>query len=292
MTRRIGFVTSEDLPDCIADDRLAFDPLARHGFVTEPIVWDRATATDLERFDAVIFRSCWNYHHKPVAFAAWCQMLLGLSVQTFNDLAIIEWNFHKRYVLELAQHDVLIPRSLLIDEHCPDVTMGLATWLAAGTSEQVVVKPAVSMSGYDTYCVARRDAARIESLVREIRLERDVIVQDFVAEVLDSGELSFVYFNGCFSHAVRKTPAKGEFRVQEEHGGRRDAYVPPAIEIATIDAIQAVIPGQTLYSRIDVVPHNGQFIVMELEVIDPMLYLASDSGASDRFADAIASRLR
>jgi hypothetical protein len=116
------------------------------------------------------------------------------------------------------------------------------------------------------------------------------MVQEFMDGVLGEGEWSLMFFGGKFSHAVLKTSKPGDFRVQSDFGGKSRAADPPAFVIeCAIHAVQAV--EQTLYARVDGVVdhHQAQFRIMELELIEPALFLTSHPAAAERFADAIAA---
>jgi len=116
-------------------------------------------------------------------------------------------------------------------------------------------------------------------------------MQAFERAIVDEGEFSLMYFNGEFSHAIRKVPKAGDFRVQEEHGADIVAVTPEPALRATADAAMAAVGERLLYGRADLVRHGEQFRVMELELVEPALYLRMDVGAPARFADAVAALL-
>ncbi|MGH7344241.1 MAG: ATP-grasp domain-containing protein, partial [Candidatus Rokuibacteriota bacterium] len=129
--------------------------------------------------------------------------------------------------------------------------------------------------------------ARVRAVTRSPRL----LVQEFVPEVA-AGEIAGVFFAGVFSHGLRRVPAAGEFRVNSQYGGRMEAV---ALDDATTEAMRRVLgslPGEPLYARIDGVRRDGRFVLMEVEVNEPGLGLDLAPGAGDRFADALAARLR
>jgi hypothetical protein len=110
-------------------------------------------------------------------------------------------------------------------------------------------------------------------------------------EIRHEGEWSLMFFGGKFSHAVLKTPLPGDFRVQSDFGGKSRSAEPPAFVLeCAVRAVQAVTP--TLYARVDGVVNQAQFRIMELELIEPALFLSSHPAAPERFADAIANALR
>jgi hypothetical protein len=118
---------------------------------------------------------------------------------------------------------------------------------------------------------------------------RPLLIQPFERNIVDEGEYSLIYFNGRLSHAILKVPKSGDFRVQEEHGGDIRAVTAEAALRAAGDAAMQAVGRPLLYGRVDLVRSGPTFRVMELELIEPALYLRMDPGAPARFADAIVS---
>ena len=116
---------------------------------------------------------------------------------------------------------------------------------------------------------------------------REVLLQPFLPAVLNEGERSLVYFGGAFSHALDKVPIAGEFRVQEEHGGIITGVEPDSVSREAADAIVALIYPRPLYARVDLVRDQGRPLLMELELVEPSLYLRTNPGAPERFAAAV-----
>jgi glutathione synthase/RimK-type ligase-like ATP-grasp enzyme len=149
----------------------------------------------------------------------------------------------------------------------------------------------VSASAWQTFPVtldsATTDQARFETLLAQGPL----LVQAFLPEIETLGEHSLIFFDGEFSHAVLKKPADGDFRVQNEYGGSQTPV--PAANWMLEQAAEALAmaPDQCLYARVDVVAKDRRLIIMELELIEPLLFLALDAGAPARFARAIARRV-
>jgi glutathione synthase/RimK-type ligase-like ATP-grasp enzyme len=151
-----------------------------------------------------------------------------------------------------------------------------------------VIKPPVSASAMGAHRLGPRHDLPAESR------GKPMIVQPFIEEIARTGEFSLMLFDGEFSHAVVKRPRSGDFRVQEYHGGEtRHCGTPPrgAIELAQV-ALGAA-PAKVTYARVDIVPDDeGTLRIMELELIEPALFLdhAPDSGAA--FIRSILSAVR
>ena len=163
---------------------------------------------------------------------------------------------------------------------------GYAPVAATGWGE-VVVKPAVSIGAIGALRAEALDPACLEHLDRLVA-EGDVMVQPFVASVAEAGEVSLVYFGGRFSHAIRKQPAPGDFRVQDMYGGTVHPHQPTAAELAVADAVLARTPAPTTYARIDLVEFDGAPALMEAELIEPELFLGATPEAAMNFARVLA----
>ena len=123
----------------------------------------------------------------------------------------------------------------------------------------------------------------------------DYLVQAFVPEIARDGEWSLLFFDGVYSHAVLKRAASGDFRVQSQFGGSVEALEPPAELLSSArDALAAVAAlgfRDHAYARVDGVVVGGRFRLMELEMIEPALFLAQRPDAAERFANVLRQRL-
>jgi glutathione synthase/RimK-type ligase-like ATP-grasp enzyme len=285
--RRVALATYELAPDLAPDDQALVPALARLGIHAEAAVWsDRTIAW--KSFNAVVIRSCWDYHLRVADFLDWLARLESAHVRTWNTPSVVKWNADKRYLLDLARRGVpTIPTMIALRGRPRDVE---AIVHAEGW-QRVVVKPAISASGYETHCFTSPfDAEARETIARVAGLS-DVLVQPFVEEIPRDGELSFTFIDGQFSHAALKRARSGEFRVQTEHGGSVETtHTEPALveqAARVLDAIDTV----PLYARVDGVVRGGDLLLMELELIEPNVFLDARPGAVDDFAAAIRARL-
>ena len=287
LDQRIAFVTCERLPDIHADDRLVADALQRRGFAVEPAAWNDP-AVDWQRYASVVIRSPWDYHHDEARYAAWLRRCAAADVNLWNPAATVLANLDKRYLADVAAAGLAtIPIEYVERGH----RRSLRALLEYRNWSRAVVKPAVSASAYGTWRTSLETAESDQTMWDGELSRRSLLVQPFVDEIVTSGEWSIVFFDGQYSHAVLKTPAAGDFRVQEELGGQAKPRDPsPAIvEQARRVLLQAA--GPLLYARVDGVERDGQFFLMELEVNEPVLYVGASSGAAERFADAIVRAL-
>jgi hypothetical protein len=282
----VALVTYRGLPGLSADDQLLLAPLAARGITAQPAAWDDP-AVAWDSYDALVVRSTWNYHTSFDAFRAWIGRVDSLGVPMWNPPAILRWNASKTYLRDLAADGVsVVPTRWVADGAGPELAEVLAD---AGWSD-AVVKPAVSASAYETWRIARgRPTADDEARFRRIVASpAGAMVQRFLPELATNGEWSLMFIAGEYSHAVLKRPRPGDFRVQHEHGGSAEPVVPPAHVLGAAREITMRIPGRWLYARVDGVEIGGRFVLAELELLEPSMFLKSDANAADRLAEAIS----
>lgn len=285
---RAAFVTCRALPGGSPDDHLAAAACAGRGIDVESVPWESRDA-EWDAFDAVVVRSAWTYHRMPGRFGRWLDRLEEGGTRVFNDVGTMRWNATKRYLFELERAGIPVIPSVWVEERRgldPD-----AIERAIG-SVDVVAKPAVGASAEG---VRRARADRAEDLDRlgTALADGPLLVQSYVPEVAARGEWSVVHLGASYSHAVLKTPARGDFRVQEALGGSTRAEDPPeAVRELAARAIAAAgavtdAGGGPFYARVDAVEAADGPLLVELELIEPSLFFAHAPGSADRFADAL-----
>jgi len=289
MTRqRVALATYSKLPGLAPDDHPLIPALAALDIAAEPAVWDDE-ATSWNRFDAVVVRSCWDYHLRLGPFLDWLAALESGGVPVINAARLLRWNADKRYLLDLAARGIDIVPTRLVARGAP---LTLTQVLAELDLAEAVVKPAVSASAHSTWRTGSPRAHADEARFRSLVTAGDVLVQPLLPEVVEAGEWSLICFGGQPSHAVLKRPAQGDWRVQGELGGSAQIRPAPAglLESAAriLDAAGA---GASAYARVDGCQVDGRFKLMELELIEPQLYLELEPRAPGRFATAIAAAL-
>lgn len=281
---RIALATYEQAPQLAPDDRALVPALDRLGIDAVATVWSRDREWHL--FDAVVIRSCWDYHRRPGEFLSWIDRVAAANVPTWNSRELVRWNADKRYLLELARRGVAIVPTVVAS-----TVNDVAGAVASCGWKRFVVKPAVSASGYETHAFTTPlDEAATASVSRALALG-DVLVQPFVDEVERDGEYSFSFIEGELSHVAIKRAGAGDFRVQTEYGGSVTRVDAPAHLAAQAASALGALPETPLYARVDGVARDGCLLLTELELIEPNLFLGHAPGASDRLAGAIARRV-
>lgn len=281
----VGFLTSAELNQLNADDRLVLPLLAAHGVRVEPVVWSDEQA-DVSRFDLCVIRSTWDWYRDARRYFARLEAI-DARVPLFNRGA---WRWlDKRYLERLGERGARVPPMTVVRS-----AVELDVALASLPGPKAVLKPATAAAGHRTVRFDVRDCTAAAKALSDI-LEDDVaLLQPYLAEVETDGEWSLLFFDGKYSHAIKKRPRAGEFRVHEEYGGKFEPTSPPPDVIAAAEKSLAASGEDTLYARVDgiVVPSLGGFCTTELELVEPELFFRMDSGAAQRFADAIVKRLR
>ncbi|GAA3920455.1 hypothetical protein [Hymenobacter algoricola] len=284
----IALVTCQSLAQYAAptvedEDALLTRFLRAKGHRVTPEIWTDA-AVDWPGYDVVVLKSPWDYFDRVQEFYAWLDRMAALGVPMLNPGARVRWNADKKYLLEMAQAGArIVPTHWLPrgSRFAPD-----ALFAALGT-DQLIVKPAVSGGAKNTFSLDRAQAhAAVESLELLLQ-EEDFLAQPFLPQIQTEGEWSFIYLGGQFSHCVLKTPKSGDFRVQHYLGGHIEPHAAPPHLLATADQLAARFAPDCLYARVDGVEADGELLLMELELIEPFLYLASAEGSFARYEEAL-----
>lgn len=274
-----------DVPD--ADRPYIDQALAARSMPARWVVWDDPSV-DWSSFGAVWIRSPWDYTTKYAAFLAWVHEV-GARVELWNPAAVVAWNSHKSYLLELADQGVAVVPTRLVPAGVP---VDLAATMADQHWDGAVVKPAVSVGAVGAQRITRDQAGAWDEQDRSGSPHPvDRLVQPLVEEVAD-GEVSMIAIDGRITHAVRKVPAPGDFRVQIEHGGQELIHHPTPAERQLAQATLEAVGPRLLYARIDCVTTPAGPQLMELELIEPSLFLGlAPPSALEALTDAVSARL-
>jgi len=282
--REVAFATCAAHPHLVEDDLLAVEPLRTLGIEVTPIVWDAPAEHSKRR--PIVIRSCWDYHWKKDAFLRWVLSVECEGIRLGNPASVVVWNHDKSYLRELEARGVSVPPTAWVKQGSD---LDLASLLKGRGWPKAVVKPLVSASAWRTFVTEPHTAAADEPAWRELLRDAGAMVQPFLPEVQTAGEWSLVFFGGEFSHAVLKRPRLGDFRVQSELGGTADPAPPPRPLLAAALRLLTLVAEPLLFARVDALEVLGSFVLMELELIEPGLFLGQDAGAPERFATAIAA---
>jgi glutathione synthase/RimK-type ligase-like ATP-grasp enzyme len=273
---RIALASSRTLPP---DELLLAAALDDRGMEAEEARWDDQRI-DWHEFDAVVIRTCWDYHRRLPQFLDWVDSLTAAGIRLLNPAPLVHWNHSKHYLFELAEAGARIPRTVVVAKESDLAT--IAQRIAPlGIAGKVVIKPAVSASAESTSLAELGNTLSVLDSIWQLSMRGDVIIQEFVDLVQTSGETSLVFIAGAYSHAVRKVARQGDFRVQSEHGGQVFPARPTAAVISQAADILRNAPSMPAYARIDGIDDSrGKFILMELELVEPELFFEFGDAAA------------
>jgi glutathione synthase/RimK-type ligase-like ATP-grasp enzyme len=270
------------LPAGDYDSRPLLDALRVRGLRADIRAWNDESV-DWSEASITIIRSTWDYHEQLPAFLEWIDRTSAVTA-LFNPAPLIRWNTDKRYLLDLYGAGIDTVPTVAFDA-CDVATIDAA--LAARGWNDVVLKPAVSLDGHGVHRATIGSASMKAALVA-LAGAGPLIAQPFMPRIIRTGELSLAFIRGAFSHAVRKRAAPGEFRVQERLGGTVEPAAAPAGSVEFGEAVLETLDIAPLYARVDIIEgDHAPFLLTELELVEPSLFLATDPGAAVRFAAAI-----
>jgi glutathione synthase/RimK-type ligase-like ATP-grasp enzyme len=255
-------------------------PLAAAGMDVESRGW--TVAGDLTGFDLVMPLLAWGYHREgdwPGQVARWREQ----GVRLMNPPDVLRWNADKSYLARFAEAGAPVVPTLFV-ERLDEAALAVAA--ARFGTEALIAKPRVSASAFQTICWS-------PGMPIAGGPDRAAIVQPFLPDIAEGGELSLLYLGGAFSHAIRKRPQPGDFRVQPEFDGIITPHDPAPDEVAAAEAALRAADADLLYARVDLVRDlAGAPVLMEIELVEPDLYLEHHAEAPAAFARAVAAAVR
>lgn len=244
--------------------------------------WDGEV--DWAACDLVVVRSTWDYFGRLEEFLEWVDHVDAVS-RIVNPPSVIRWNSHKGYLAELGRAGIPVVEALAL----PRGTVDAAGQVASRGWEEVVVKPAVD-GGARRAAKGRVGSATVTAHLEDLLATDDVIAQPYLASV-ERGETSLFFFGGELSHGVRKVPSPGDCRVQALHGGSEEPHDPTLREVEVARAAMVQAPGDLVYARADFLKVDAGPVLMELELIEPDLFLRMAEGSLDRYVGALLDAL-
>jgi glutathione synthase/RimK-type ligase-like ATP-grasp enzyme len=270
------------------EDDLLLKALIGEGLKCNRVSWDDKDYQWCNS-KALIFRSTWDYFDRYDEFYPW---LMHVKTQTLliNSKELIEWNIDKHYLMDIKNNGVKIPKSVFIEkgntiklvEHCNDFN-----------NNTIIIKPCISGAARLTFKLFDHQIEAFSSKFEELIKEEAFIIQEFLTPIEVFGEISLILFNGEFSHAVLKKAKPGDFRVQDDHGGTVHNYVPNLKEIHFAETAVKACPEMPVYARVDIsIDNYGQLVLIELELIEPELWLRHNKTFAKTMAKAIKKHIK
>jgi len=246
--------------------------LTAAGLIVEQRVW--TDPGDLTGHDLVLPLFAWGYQRDVAGWYALLDRLEGEGLPVVNPVPVLRWNSDKAYLAELGAKGVAVVPTVEVDA-LDDASLTEA--MSELATDEIVIKPAISGGADGTHRIVPGAPLPSDALGQRR------LVQPMMPGILTEGEYSLFFFAGKFSHAIVKRPASGDFRVQEQFGGRETACEVSEAAQALAAAALAAAPAPPVYARVDMVGDAlGTLHIMELELIEPSLFLhhAADKGAA------------
>lgn len=280
----INYKTKEETVNEVEqdEDTKLFEFLISKGFNIKRLIW-KDPAVNWKEYDIAILKSPWDYHENINEFHKWLDDLKAQNVKLLNSVETVKWNSDKHYLQDISREGLKIIPSLFIEkETIPNYLL----YFDQLEAEQLVIKPCVSAGAKNTIVVNRENINVQRKTINQLLKEGSYIVQPFMKEILQ-GERSFLFFHGEYSHCILKVPKNGDFRVQTSHGGYVKLVNPEMKYIKKATEYILKFAKGSLYARVDGLIKDDEFYLMELEVIEPYLFLNMSPGSYDKYYNGL-----
>ncbi|MBS2021857.1 MAG: hypothetical protein JST92_05565 [Deltaproteobacteria bacterium] len=284
---RVALLTCEAWPELYDDEKFLVSRLRDLGADASVQVWTNPSV-DWAQFDRIAIRSPWDYFQRIDEFRAFLTRLEALGARLENPVPLVRWNLDKVYLRELAGRGVRIVDTRFVEA---GTKISLSALVAESGWQELILKPAISGGAWRTHKFHARDVAQHEASLAEFLPTTMALLQPFIPEIQTQGEWSLIFFGGTFSHAVIKQAKPGDFRVQAMFGGTFRRVEPPAHVLSAAQKALEAMPQKPLYVRIDGVERGGEFLLMEVEAIEPYLFFPAAPEAVDRYLGALLAGL-
>ena len=233
-----------------------------------------------------IFRTTWDYFDKFDIFIKWFEKTKRETL-FINNKEIILWNINKTYLQELSKKGINIAKTIFVEEK---QKITLEDLFKNSQFNEAIIKPSVSGAARDTYKITKKNHKKFESNFQKLIKKESFLFQEFLKDIQIFGEISIILIDGEYTHAVRKIAKKGDFRVQDDHGGTVEVYNPVKEEIEFAKLCVSKCPSQPIYARVDLIYDNKKNISLgELELIEPELWFRNNTKSAKLLAKKISN---
>ena len=288
MSKKVAFLSMDSLENFYTYDQLLIEPMKMFGWTAEEISW-RNKKVNWSDYDAVIVRSTWDYQNDAENFINVLEVI-NSTTHLENNLDLMKWNMNKNYLFHLKQKGITIVETFWEKSFNAVLAKGYFDKL---NTDEIIIKPNISANADNTFRLTKEKLSEHLSQLEKIFAAREYMVQPFLKNIMEEGEYSLFYFDGKFSHSVLKKPKEKDFRVQEEHGGDIQPIKASSEMILIGENIIRKLSTLPLYGRVDLVRTKlNEFALMELELIEPSLYLNKDNNSPYRLAKAFDERIK
>ena len=267
----------------LLEEKLITDALEAQGLKVYRTNWDNPDF-DFTTTKYVLFRAIWDYFDRFPEFSKWLDKV-SQQTKMINPLEQIVWNMDKHYLRDLEANGINIVKTYFVEI---GDTRTLKQVISDSGWEHVILKPAVSGGARHTYKIKPRESNQHEVVFKELIAKEAMLIQPFINNIMEKGEVSFMVFGGKYSHAVLKKAKAGDFRVQDDHGGTIHPYKASFKEIEFVQNVVAKCNTIPIYGRVDVTWDNENHLALvELEIIEPELWFRESQKSPEMLADVV-----
>lgn len=235
-------------------------------------------------YSLILLKSPWDYFDRYAEFLKWCEKIKSLELPVYNSLDTVLWNSNKWYLKEIQEKGYpIVPTIFIRKSETPDIESAFNQF----NTDNLVLKPTVSGGAKNTSKLTKDNWSENKEEIFSLIRKDDYMLQPFVKEIAEVGEYSYLFFNGRYSHAILKSAKSGDFRVQHFFGGSIQTVVPSEGELNYLQKLVGDFAKSSLYARVDGVWIEGVFYLMELELIEPYLFLFTSDAARENYKKAL-----
>lgn len=268
--KTVAILSAKKWQNKVSDDIFLKQELIKHNFNAKIIAWEEDI--DYHNFDLVVVRSIWGYEKNMATFEKFLNKLLEKNVQVLNDISIMKNNYGKEKQFRLLdKYDIPHVETIFIPACCKDIALEVKENL----TEEMIIKPSISASGNNTYLINSASKRKnslslkeVNSKFKSINKTTSLMLQPFMKEI-DEGEISLIYIDGKFSHAIMRFPSL----FNNYKGISYISNVPKELFSLGAKVLKIKEYQNALFERIDVVKVDDKYIVMELELVEPDFFI-------------------
>ncbi|MDO1448076.1 hypothetical protein Q0590_17515 [Rhodocytophaga aerolata] len=257
--------------------------LLQKGLNIQPEIWTDPHV-NWQAYDLAILKSPWDYFDKIEQFYSWLDKMENLNIPLLNPATVVRWNADKHYLATIEASGLRVTPTLFLEK---GQSPSLNDYFETFQSSKIVIKPCVSGGSKHTFAIGREDIDQLTPQLTSLLQQEAFMVQPFLEQIQQEGEWSFIYFNGQFSHSLLKKARTGDFRVQHYLGGTIHPDPAPAHILSEASAYVEAFTKNCLYARVDGLIINNHFVLMELELIEPFLFLFTYPGSYEKYYQAL-----
>ncbi len=272
----------------LKEDELLKKALEKEGLIVSKKSWDDKYF-DWNTTKIAIIRTTWDYFFRIYEFKKWLNNT-KLKTQFINDINVINWNIDKKYLKYLNRQNINISPTVFIEKR-ENIT--LKELFKKTKWKEIVIKPSISGAAHNTFRITNENYTKYEKKIYNLKKNNVLLFQKFQYDIIKNGEISIIIINNKFSHSVKKIAKKGDFRVQDDHGGRVENYIANKNEVDFAINCISKCPFNIHYARVDIAyDNNGNIFLCELELIEPEVWFRKFPGSEMKLAKSIKNILQ